>query len=422
MEENKGDFWKTDVTTSQDRQSWFSVMSTSRKLVYVFILLFVVAWAFLLGFNVVCAMQPDIEDYVFVTAEDLLEDEDIAVTPPEELVQLTGTKVILVVGCDMREGESSARSDTIMLCFLNMDTREISVVSFPRDSYVSIPGVGKDKINAAFNYGGIDLLKDTLENLSGMNIDNYVIVNFEAFSALVDAVGGVDIYVDTRMYKPSENIDLQVGMANLDGYEALAYVRYRGYVDGDFSRIEHQQNFMSELAKQLLSSVTVAKVPELASIFMQHATTDISLTEAIELGIYAMNMDYDNLHMYTAPGSCMWMQRSGLWLSYVILNPSQMTEILRGIVGPDEVFTPNVIDDGGEGYYTIPEGEEDPTLEGEGIEGGEGTEGTEGTEGNEGNEGNEGQGQEGTGEDPSVSNPDPSVDGEGGIWDVPSPE
>lgn len=353
--DNNEYFWDTDVTTMHDRRSWFGRLSPLRKIVYVLLLLFVVEWAFLLGFSAVGATMPGEDEYFFVSGDDINE-EMIAPT-----VELEGTKVILLVGCDAREGEDQARSDTIMLAFLDMDDHTVSLLSIPRDTYVQIAGTStKTKINHAFYYGGVSMTKSTVEQLTGLTIDNYAIIDFKGFAAVVDAIGGVEVDVDQRMYKPSEDIDLQPGVQVLDGYNALAYVRFRDYPDGDLGRVAHQQNFIKLLTDKMFSAETVTKIPELVKIAFNNVETDLTTKECLEMASYAVRSDMNEIKTYTVPGEGKWLMEYSSWLSYQIIIEDEFLEMLNEITGGDLDFTPNITTDGGMGRYSIPEDVEEP--------------------------------------------------------------
>jgi LCP family protein required for cell wall assembly len=163
---------------------------------------------------------------------------------------------VLLIGADARPQEGDpGRSDSIIL--VRMDSRRgfISMLSFPRDLYVHIPGIGMGKINSAYTYGASKTI-ETVEELTHEPVNDYVIVNFSAFERLVNQVGGVYLDVDRRYFNdnsgpgaPYDTIDLQPGLQKLDGADALDFVRYR-HTDSDYARIARQQMFLSELKRQ----------------------------------------------------------------------------------------------------------------------------------------------------------------------------
>jgi LCP family protein required for cell wall assembly len=175
----------------------------------------------------------------------------------------------LIVGSDSRQGLSAeqqqdlatggdtgnGRTDTILLVHLpgiGSDTKT-TMVSIPRDSYVPIPGHGKDKINAAFAIGGAQLLVQTVEQATGLRLDHYAEVGFGGFAALVDALGGVTVCAKTSFDDPLAGIDLSAGCHTLDGRNALGYVRSRDTPRADLDRMVNQRQFVAALLQRAAS-------------------------------------------------------------------------------------------------------------------------------------------------------------------------
>ena len=367
-------FWNADMTESNGQTSWFGALSPRRRIMYVLILLFVVSWCFFLGFSTAGALEmakaEAMEETRYsISGADLNTEEDSF-----EAVELSGFRTILAVGYDVREGYEVGRSDTIMVVFLNLDDKTVKLLSIPRDSYVQIPGHGKTKINHAYGDGGITMVKETVEYLLGITIDDYVTIDFKGFAEVVDAVGGVELYVDMDMINWDEGIEIYEGRHNLDGVDALGFCRYRGADCSDYDRIKHQQYFLRSLLDKLLSFSSLSKVTELVNIFEDNVTTTIGRTDMLQLAQYAFSMDLAGMEVYTVPGYSMYLQYGGLWLSHEIINQSELTVILTKLAGDDIVFSPNVISDGGLGSYSIPEGEDemtdDPMMNGGEGEGG----------------------------------------------------
>jgi LCP family protein required for cell wall assembly len=170
----------------------------------------------------------------------------------------------LIVGSDSREGLSAAdrkrmatgkaqgrRTDSMML--LHYGSGGTSLVSLPRDSYVSIPGRGMNKLNAAFAFGGPRLLVKTVEQATGVRIDHYAEIGFGGFVGVVDAVGGVDMCVKERMRDPKAGLNLAPGCQTLDGAQALGYVRTRASARADLDRVDRQRQFFGALMKKATS-------------------------------------------------------------------------------------------------------------------------------------------------------------------------
>jgi LCP family protein required for cell wall assembly len=194
---------------------------------------------------------------------------------------------VLVLGVDERPADSlepqvaGSRSDTIMLVRIYPRTGEIGLLSIPRDLLVEVePGV-QDRINAAYSYGGLDQAREVVEDVTGIPVDRYAIVDFEGFSDTIDAIGGVQLEVKDEI-PPKYGIG--DGLQTLSGEQALFYARWRGTSRGDLERIEHQQQLVAALRSKALEWDTVARLPEVMEIMEENVETDLSFREALSLG------------------------------------------------------------------------------------------------------------------------------------------
>lgn len=196
----------------------------------------------------------------------------VAALPEDGSPPATPGRTFLVVGSDSREdltpeerralGTGSAagrRTDTIMLLHVASGGGPVVLVSIPRDSYVSIPGRGKNKINAAYSFGGPALLTRTVEQATGLHIDEYVETGFGGFAAMVDAVGGVTICPERAIKDVKAKLDVPAGCQTMDGPTALGYARAR-YSDprGDLGRVERQREVLQAIASKTLSPAVIA--------------------------------------------------------------------------------------------------------------------------------------------------------------------
>lgn len=183
----------------------------------------------------------------------------------------TPGRTYLVVGSDSRKGLTATqrrqlhtgtapgqRTDTIMLLHVPAGGGPTVLMSVPRDSYVEIPGRGRNKVNAAFSLGGPKLLAQTLERATGVQIDDYVEIGFGGFASMVDAVGGVQICPQRAMKDPKAGIDLRKGCQQADGPAALGYARAR-YSDprGDLGRVERQREVLAAIVSKATSPSTI---------------------------------------------------------------------------------------------------------------------------------------------------------------------
>ena len=224
----------------------------------------------------------------------------------------------VVMGVDERD-EDAGRSDTLFVEMLDPKSNNISLLSIPRDTMVKIPDRGWDKINHAFAFGGHKLTQQTVEEFLGIQINNYVVVDFKGFKGLVDAIGGIDINVEKDMYyeDPYDNlvIDLQQGRQHLDGAKAIQYVRYRDE-EGDIGRIKRQQHFMAAIYEKITSTEILTKVPGLVKELVTMIKTDIPVTDMIKLA-KAMNKtmkDEKGLNMAMVPGEPVYIDEISYWV------------------------------------------------------------------------------------------------------------
>ena len=183
---------------------------------------------------------------------------------------------ILLIGQDSREGEAGARSDSMILCTYNKTTQELTMTSFLRDLYVPISGHGSNRINAAYSFGGADLLKKTIEQNFNVAIDGSIEVDFTHFSGIIDELGGVEI--ELRQDEAAEinrqtGSSLTEGTQTLDGFQALTYARIRKLdIDGDFSRTNRQRKVIGALVASLKDSSIKELTPVIGKVLPMLAT------------------------------------------------------------------------------------------------------------------------------------------------------
>jgi LCP family protein required for cell wall assembly len=176
----------------------------------------------------------------------------------------------LIVGSDSRAGLNAEdqerlatgdakgqRTDTMMLLHIPDNDTKPTLVSLLRDSYVDIPGKGRNKLNAAYALGGPKLLAQTVETNTGLRLDHYVEIGFGGFADMVDAVGGVDMCLKAPINDPLAGINLPAGCQELDGQQALGYVRTRATPRADLDRVIHQREFIGALTDKVTSPGTL---------------------------------------------------------------------------------------------------------------------------------------------------------------------
>lgn len=183
---------------------------------------------------------------------------------------------ILLIGQDAREGESRARSDTMILVTFNKTAGTVTLTSFMRDLYVQIPGYQDNRINAAYAFGGMTLLDETLRVNFGVEVDANIEVNFDGFSDIIDALGGVDIELSSAEAKV---LGLSAGMNRLNGEKALSYARIRS-IDSDFNRTARQRKVISSLFYSM-KTASFSQLTALMDTVLPLVTTDMSNTEIV---------------------------------------------------------------------------------------------------------------------------------------------
>lgn len=190
---------------------------------------------------------------------------------------------ILLMGSDKRTSGGSSRADTIILARVDPKSDYTYMVSIPRDSYVSIPGRGKSKINHSYAWGGPALLIQTVEQFVNLPVHYYSEVDFNGFAGIVDELGGIDFEVEKGWHDKELNIDVRSGDRRRYGKEALAIVRGRSFPSGDFQRIKNQQKFLSAILKQSMGSLTdVRKITGLTN----YSKTNMPVNDMLYLGRY----------------------------------------------------------------------------------------------------------------------------------------
>ncbi|MFZ7945275.1 MULTISPECIES: LCP family protein [Bacillaceae] len=207
-------------------------------------------------------------------------DENVVYTFEGQKDQYGDTNVLLL-GSDAR-GKEKSRSDTIMIVHYNEDKGTFKITSIMRDSYVTIPGHGKHKINSAFALGGPELMRQTIKQNFDLDLQYFAIADFQGFVQLIDEAfpKGVEIDVEKKM---SENIDvtLEPGLQRLDGAHLLGYVRFRHDAIGDFGRVERQQKAVKAIKDQLGGFQTIAKLPKLIGVVSPYVNTNMDASDTL---------------------------------------------------------------------------------------------------------------------------------------------
>ncbi|MGO5065993.1 LytR family transcriptional regulator [Clostridium sporogenes] len=246
---------------------------------------------------------------------------------------------ILVMGVDVgdpnsKEAADPKRTDTMLVVNYNPKTKEINIVSVPRDTRVTMNGK-KIKINSAHAVNGVNGSIEAVENLLGIEINNYAKVDYEGFRKVIDAIGGVEMDITRNMNydDPSQNLHIhfQKGTTvHLDGKKAEEFFRWRknnngtGLADGDLGRIENQHKFISKVIEKVKSPSIIPKIPNILSTIPDYIETDMAPEEIIKYGYAVTKGDKSNINMITLKGEAKYIGN----VSYFIYDREKNRDIV----------------------------------------------------------------------------------------------
>jgi LCP family protein required for cell wall assembly len=216
--------------------------------------------------------------------------------------------VVLAIGSDARPGErvDRLRADSIHLIAVNPRRGAGTILDFPRDSYVNIPGRGTAKINDAMMLGGAPLLVRTVESITGINIDYWVLASFRGFQRIVTGIRGLKVTIPYAMNDPASGTHFNRGLKKLNGNQALAFSRDRHSPrNGDFGRSKNQGRLILAALKKFNSSFDAEPTAlfRWIRVGLQNVKTDLRLGELIDLGLLAAQVNPRKVRNVVAPGS-----------------------------------------------------------------------------------------------------------------------
>jgi polyisoprenyl-teichoic acid--peptidoglycan teichoic acid transferase len=273
--------------------------------------------------------------------------------------QLSRPIHILILGVDGIAGSDdrfSGHSDTIVLLRFDPEDSSMALLSIPRDTQTDIPGVGLAKVNLANYEGGSDLATETIANLlNGIPVDRYVRINTEALREVVDAVGGIEVFVPSAMSYTDRaqqlEIDLEPGWQILNGTQAEQFSRFRQGGYGDVGRVQRQQALIQSLRSRLTHPAVLPRLPETIRIVQKYLDTDLSVPEMMALVNFGLHIDPDRLKMVMLPGQFGNPESDGDWkidtarrdriLADYFRQPMEIerTERSRYRLNPEQVLT-----------------------------------------------------------------------------------
>lgn len=237
-----------------------------------------------------------------------------------------GVMNLLVIGSDIRSGENAdygeaegARPDTMLIASINVDNGAATLVNLPRDLVVELPACEavegyegmnphSGMINSAMTFGGVGCQWQTVEQVTGVHLDHFVMMDFTGFKDMVDALGGVEMCIPAPVEDPKAHLSLDAGTQTLNGEDSLGYVRSRyGQGDGsDLSRIDRQQEFMGAMLRQVLSSEVMTSpvtITNFLGAVTESVTTDEELTvdTMTDIAISMREVDLERIQFVTVP-------------------------------------------------------------------------------------------------------------------------
>jgi polyisoprenyl-teichoic acid--peptidoglycan teichoic acid transferase len=232
---------------------------------------------------------------------------------------------IVVFGSDFRPG-GGYRTDVILLVSVDQQNHTVSLLSFPRDLWIFIPGVGMQRINVAQAYGGFGLTSATFDYNFGIHLDHYILTNFDGFRQIINQLNGVDVEIEKSLtdkcdlpQQVNKYCTVNPGTTHMDGATALWYVRSR-YSTSDFDRTRRTQEVLLAIFNKLMSLDAVNKAPDLVRTIYQNVETDMSLDQILSVAAIApeLSSDPSRIHRYAigpqqaydyiVPGSGAWVE------------------------------------------------------------------------------------------------------------------
>lgn len=264
-----------------------------------------------LGFD----KNEDVEEYEIDPDAEGLDEVAFVEGNAETVNKEDGVLDILLIGVDNRSsGKFTGRSDVLMVLRIDTNTKELKLVSFMRDTLVEIEGHDKNRINTAYHFGSIELTYQTMKDSFGISPDYYTVVNFYGMEDIIDALGGVDINIESKEISclngsvdEINRIDSagkvshisSSGMQNLNGRQAVAYMRIRK-VGGDAARVNRQQVVLDALFNKA-TSIDIGQIPSLISALAQYVRTDIPINKMLDIGLAVLGMKDSGLQRFSYP-------------------------------------------------------------------------------------------------------------------------
>lgn len=261
---------------------------------------------------------------------------------------------MLLLGTDGRPGEGTYRTDSIILARVDAATQQVTLISIPRDTKVEYQG-STMKINAVFTYGQIDdgngaeEMVEAVNELCGVEISEYAEINFQGMEKLIDAVGGIDLYIpegDAVEGDSHLDVDVPAGQQHLDGEHALAFARSRYlFADGDYTRMRHQRMVLAALADKILNNLDIGTIPAILDSLADMVHTSLSVDEILSLVSAMRGMDTDSMYSANIPS---WAGEDTYidGQSYVFVYEDELAEMMERVDAGEDPQGPQTMGQG----------------------------------------------------------------------------
>ena len=268
---------------------------------------------------------------------------------------------MLLLGTDGRPGEDTYRTDSIILARIDATTQQVTLISIPRDTKVEYQG-STMKINAVFTYGQIDdgngaeEMVEAVNELCGVEISEYAEINFQGMEKLIDAVGGIDLYIpegDAVEGDSHLDVDVPAGQQHLDGEHALAFARSRYlFADGDYTRMRHQRMVLGALADKILNNLDIGTIPAILDSLADMVHTSLSVDEILSLVSAMRGMDTDSMYSANIPS---WAGEDTYidGQSYVFVYEDELAEMMERVDAGEDPQGPQTMCQGDGQSVTI---------------------------------------------------------------------
>ena len=262
---------------------------------------------------------------------------------------------MLLLGTDGRPGEETYRTDSIILARVDPTEKQVTLISVPRDTRYVYQG-STVKINAVFSYGGADDMVEAVNDLCGVEISEYAEINFDGMKALVDAVGGIDIYVpegDEVDDPEAGPVTIESGQQHMDGEAALTFSRARHqFADGDYTRMRHQRMVLGALAEKILNNLDIATVPALMNQLADMVKTSLQVSDIVSLINAMRGMDVNSMYSANIPS---WAGEDTYinGQSFVFVYEDKLEEMMERVDAGEDPQGPQTMGQGGDTGGTV---------------------------------------------------------------------